>query len=279
MGSHRLHAVEWGRRRERRVIVCAHGYSGNGRDFDFLAQRLAREAHVVCPDLAGRGRSAWLPTPLAYHFPQFFSDLRALIDELGVDGVEWVGTSMGGLLGLVLAAEPRSPVRRLVLNDVGAFVPADALVAIGRNLRAPKRFASLDALEDHLRRTHRDWGPITDGQWRHLVRHGSRPVAGGYALHYDPQIASLVQPVPFAPGLSFWSAWHRVRCPVLVVRGERSSILPPAILDTMLAVKPQIEVVEVAGTGHAPSLMEARQIEVVAEFLGRTARGVLRSAA
>lgn len=256
-----------------------HGYSGNGRDFDFLAQRLARDARVVCPDVAGRGMSAWLPTPLAYHFPQFLSDLRALVAELGCEEVEWIGTSMGGLLGMLAAAEPRSIVRRLVINDVGAFVPARALAAIGRNLRAPERFDSLAALEDHVRRTHRDWGAITGAQFRHLVKHAARRAPGGYTLHYDPQIASLVQPLPLAPGLSFWSAWYRVRCPVLVVRGERSSILPKEVLDAMLEVKPHAEVVEVTGAGHAPSLMEAGQIEAVARFLERGDRTALRTAA
>ncbi len=259
--------------------MCVHGYSGNGRDFDFLAQRLARDAHVVCPDIAGRGRSDWLPTALAYHFPQFLSDLRALVAELGCEQVDWVGTSMGGLLGMMLAAEPRTLVHRLVLNDVGAFVPAGALAAIGRNLQAPERFDSLAALEDHIRRTHRGWDPLTDAQYRHLVRHAARRVPSGYALHYDPQIASLAQPIPFAPGLSFWGAWQRVRCPVLVIRGERSSILPKEVVRAMVDAKPRTEVVEVAGAGHAPSLMEPAQMEAVAEFLARGERSTLRSAA
>jgi pimeloyl-ACP methyl ester carboxylesterase len=278
LGFHKLHAVEWGRRRNGRVTLCVHGYSGNARDFDFLAQRLARDAHVVCADVAGRGRSAWLPSPLAYHFAQFLADLRALLAELRCEEVDWVGTSMGGLLGLLAAADPRSIVRRLVLNDVGAFLPARALNAIGRRLRAPDRFESLAALEAHVRRTHRDWGPISDAQFRHLVKHAARRTADGYALHYDPQIASLVQPLPLASGVSFWSAWYRVRCPVLVVRGERSSILPKDVLHAMLAVKPQAEVLEVKGAGHAPSLMEPAQIESVAAFLESDA-AALRSAA
>ena len=156
------------------MVICAHGYSGNGRDFDFLARELSRDTRVVCPDMAGRGRSGWLPHSLAYNFPQFLSDIRALVAEIGAPGVEWVGTSMGGLLGLLLAAEPRSPIVRLVLNDVGAFVPANALAAIGRNLRAAERFESMAALEAHVRHTHREWGPMTDEQWSHLARHAAR---------------------------------------------------------------------------------------------------------
>jgi pimeloyl-ACP methyl ester carboxylesterase len=226
----------------------------------------------VCPDIAGRGRSAWLATPLAYHFPQFLADLRALVAELGEAAVDWVGTSMGGLLGMMLAAEPHSFVRRLVLNDVGAFIPARALDAIGRNLRTPERFASLAQLEKHVRRTHREWGRMTERQLRHLVKHAARRFPDGYALHYDPQIASLARPLPLAPGLSFWSAWQHVRCPVLVVRGERSSILPREVLRAMVEAKPGTRAVEVPGAGHAPSLMEEGQIEAVAEFLERGER-------
>jgi len=271
--------MDWGSRRNPRVVICAHGYSGNGRDFDFLARELSRDARVVCPDMAGRGRSAWLPNSLAYNFPQFLSDLRALIAELGAPGVEWVGTSMGGLLGLLLAAEPRSPIARLVLNDVGAFVPADALARIGRNLRAPERFESMAALAAHVRHTHREWGPMADEHWSHLARHAARRLPDGYALHYDPRIASFMQPTPFAPGLSLWSAWHRVRCPVLLVRGRTSRIFPAEVAETMLLVKPRTEYAEIANAGHAPSLMAPQQIAIVGEFLKRGAVEGLQRAA
>ena len=256
------------------MVVCAHGYSGNGRDFDFLAQELARDARVVCPDMAGRGRSAWLAGPLAYHFPQFLSDIRALLAELGAESVEWVGTSMGGLLGLMLAAEPRSPISRLVLNDVGAFVPSEALAAIGRNLDAPAHFESLAALGEHVRKTHRNWGPITEAQWRHIVRHAARRTREGYALHYDPAIARLLPGVPFSTGLPLWSLWHRVTCPVLIVRGRSSGILPQAVVNAMLTIKPGARAVEIADAGHAPSLMAPGQIAIVADFLraGEAAR-------
>jgi pimeloyl-ACP methyl ester carboxylesterase len=260
------------------VIICAHGYSGNGRDFDFLARKLSSDARVVCPDMAGRGRSAWLQNSLGYNFPQFLSDIRALVAELGVPGVEWVGTSMGGLLGLLLAAEPRSPIVRLVLNDVGAFVPADALAAIGRNLRAPERFESMAALEAHVRHTHREWGPMTDEHWSHVARHAARRLADGYALHYDPRIASFMQPTPFAPGLSLWSAWYRVRCPALLIRGATSSIFPAEVARAMVQVKPGTECVEIPDAGHAPSLMAAKQTAIVGQFLERGLSGLKRAA-
>lgn len=217
--------------------------------------------------MPGRGRSDWLAGPFAYHFPQFLGDLRALIAGLGVESVEWVGTSMGGLLGLMLAAEPGTRIERLVLNDVGAFVPGDALAAIGRNLRAPARFETMAALGEHVRHTHRHWGPMTEAHWRHLVRHSARRVPGGYALHYDPAIAQVLSPLPFSPGVSLWSLWHRVRCPVLILRGESSAIMPPEVVRAMVAIKPGTRVVEIPGAGHAPSLMAPDQIAVVADFL------------
>jgi pimeloyl-ACP methyl ester carboxylesterase len=249
------------------VVVCAHGYSGNAHDFDPLAGELAQAARVICPDVAGRGQSDWLAAPFGYNFTQFLADFRSLLAHIGVDAVDWIGTSMGGLLGLMLAAQARSPIRSLVMNDVGAFVPLEALRRIAGNLHAPERFASLAEVEAHLRRTHADWGEITDAQWASLVRHGARKVEGGYRLHYDPRIAQVVQPPPFAPGLYFWSEWYRVRCPVLLVRGEHSEVFPPSVAAAMVAAKPGTERVEVAGAGHAPALMSAAEIATVREFV------------
>jgi pimeloyl-ACP methyl ester carboxylesterase len=267
-GLRDLHYTEWGRRDAKRVIVCVHGYSGNGRDFDFLARALAADARVICLDVAGRGRSDWLASPLQYHFGQFLADIDSLISHLGVKEIEWVGTSMGGILGMLLASRPTNPIRRLVVNDIGAFVPMDALQQIGRGLHAPARFDSLDQVEAHLRRTHRDWGEITDEQYRHLATHQSRKLeGGGFAMHFDPKITRVVQPFPLAPGIFLWDAWYRIRCPVLLIRGESSEIFPRDVADTMLEIKPETRFLEVEGAGHAPSLMAPEQIEIVRDFL------------
>jgi pimeloyl-ACP methyl ester carboxylesterase len=180
---------------------------------------------------------------------------------------------MGGLLGMLLASQPGSPVRRLVMNDIGAFVPMDALQAIARNLEAPARFETLEAVEAHMRHTHREWGEISDVQWKQIALHGSRPAkdaAGkpdGWRLHFDPQITRLLTPFPIAPGIYFWDAWYRVGCEVLLLRGEDSSIFPEAVARTMLEVKPEARLVELPGCGHAPSLMAPSQIAIVRNFL------------
>jgi pimeloyl-ACP methyl ester carboxylesterase len=270
LASHVLHYTEWGDPQSKQVVVCAHGYSGNARDFDYLARRLAERARVACIDFPGRGDSQWLDSPLEYNLPQFATGARALIERLGAKQVDWVGTSMGGLVGMQLAAQGASPIRRLVLNDVGAYLPMGALQEIARHLEAPESFASLEAVEKHLRRTRRDWGPIDESQWPALARHHARALRPGssqWRLHFDPRLARLVRPLPFSPGLSFWDAWYRVRCPVLLMRGERSEVLPADVAETMLDVQPGTELVVVPDCGHVPSLMNEEDAATVVGFL------------
>jgi pimeloyl-ACP methyl ester carboxylesterase len=281
MGYHRVHYTEWGPRDAARTILCVHGYSGNARDFDPLARALSSDARVVCMDVPGRGRSDWLASGLHYQFPQFLGDIERLIQRLEVDRVDWIGTSMGGLLGMLAAAQPKSRVRRLVMNDVGAFLPVQALREIARRLDAPERFDTLRDVERHLRETRREWGAITDAQFRELARHHARRLPeGGYRLHYDPKIARILEPAPFVDGLHFWDTWQRIECPVLVIRGEHSSILPADVADAMLEMKPEAELVEVLDAGHAPALMSGPEIELVRNFLApHDAQGGARAGA
>lgn len=222
---------------------------------------------MICIDVAGRGESGWLGSPLEYHFGQFVSDIEALIAHLGIREVDWVGTSMGGLLGLLLASRPGSPVRRLVMNDIGAYVPLDAMLAIAQNLESPGHFASLDEVEAHLRRTRSTWGEISGEQWLQMALHGSRPDGDGFRLHYDPRIARLMRAGPVGSGLFFWGSWSQVRCPVLLLRGEDSRIFPPSVAAAMVETKREAHLVEIPGCGHAPSLMAESQIAIVREFI------------
>lgn len=223
---------------------------------------------MICPDVAGRGESGWLGTALEYNFAQYLADSNVLLARLGVAAVDWVGTSMGGLLGMLLAAQPNTPIRRLVMNDVGAFLPMPALQHIARNLEAPLEFRSLAAVEAHLRKTRAEWGRIDDERFAQLARHLSRETQTGYRLHFDPALARVMK-LPLAPGLYFWDAWQRVSCPTLLIRGERSTVFPPIVAQSMRLRHPNAELVEIPDCGHAPSLMNDEQAALVREFLRR----------
>ena len=260
---HRLAWMEWGDAAAPPVI-CVHGLTRNGRDFDRLAEALSDAFRVICPDLPGRGRSGWLPDPALYQPATYvlaLSHLLAVIDR----PVGWVGTSLGGICGMLVAAAEGQPIEKLVLNDIGPFIPAAALARIGGYIAAPDPFDDLAAVECYLRRVHAPFGALTDADWGHLARHSARPLPDGrLALHYDPAIASpLLETEP--QDQSFWPLWERVRIPVLVLRGESSDLLEPATLARM--EQSGARSLAVAGAGHAPGLMDAPTIAMVRGFL------------
>ena len=221
---------------------------------------------VACPDIVGRGRSDWLGDAAGYGYPQYCADMAALVARLEVEAVDWVGTSMGGLIGLMLAAMPRSPIRRLVLNDVGPFVPRAALVRLAGYVGKDPVFADLAGLEAYLRQVHAPFGPLDDDDWHHLARHGHRrDPAGRLRLAYDPAIGRA-----FAGELGdvdLWSLWDRVACPVMVLRGGRSDLLLRETAEAMTQRGPRARLVEFPEAGHAPALMAAHQIAVVKDWL------------
>ncbi|HET6519463.1 MAG TPA: alpha/beta hydrolase, partial [Geminicoccaceae bacterium] len=230
--SYGLAYVEWGDPGAPRTVVCVHGLTRNGRDFDALAAALADAGgmRVICPDVIGRGRSDRLRDPARYGVPTYIGHMIQLLAHLGVGQVDWVGTSMGGLIGMGLAAATaeNGPIRRLVLNDVGPFLPKAAVERIGTYVGGAYRFDTVEGLEAHLRAVHAPFGPLTDAQWRHLAEHGAwRTDDGGVAPAYDPAIAE-----PFRTGqnedLDLWEHWDRIACPVLVLRGAESDLLPAA---------------------------------------------------
>ncbi len=248
-------------------VLCVHGLTRNGRDFDMLATRLAESRHVACPDVVGRGRSDWLPDPAHYGYPQYMADMTALIARMDAREVDWVGTSMGGLIGMMLAAQTASPIRRLVLNDVGPFIPAAALERISGYLGADPTFLAEDALEIYLRHIHAPFGPLTDAQWHHLAQHSARKREDGMiGLAYDPGIAAIFTMGEIAD-VDLWSLWEQVTCPVLVLRGESSDLLTPEVAGQMVERGHDVRLVEIGGCGHAPALMDDDQIDVVRDWL------------
>ena len=266
-GFHELAYTEWGDPDHEHVVVCVHGLTRNGRDFDPLASRLAARCRVLCPDVAGRGHSEWLQDKADYGYPTYLADMAALVARSGARQVDWVGTSMGGLIGTFLAATPGTPIRRMVVNDVGPFIPRAALERIAAYVGTDPRFADLAEAEAYLRRVHAPFGPLSDAQWHHLATHGTRPRSeGGFGLAYDPGIAEA-----FRGGVAdvdLWPVWDRVGCEVLVVRGAESDLLDAATARRMVeALGARARLVEFAGIGHAPAFMAEDQIAAVESFL------------
>jgi pimeloyl-ACP methyl ester carboxylesterase len=265
-GFHRVAYSEWPGPAGAPTLVCVHGLSRNGRDFDALAEVLSQHYRVVCPDMAGRGRSDWLPPSVEYAFPLYLSDCAALMARLDVESVDWIGTSMGALIGMMLAAQRESPIRKLVLNDAGAFVSGEGLNRIGAYLGTDPTFDSLDAMEAAVRKNNAPYGPLTDAQWRKLTLDSARKRPSGYGFAYDPRLGQSFKAGPVGD-VDLWAAWDAVRCPTLVLRGEDSDVLPREAALAMTERGPKTKLIEFKGIGHAPQLLSEDQIGAVRDFL------------
>lgn len=283
-GQHRLAYTEWGDPHSRHVVVCVHGLTRTSRDFDFLAAALEAHCRVICLDVVGRGVSDWLAHPQHYGYPVYVRDAYTLIKHVAPASqvwprmrahlfgserviVDWVGTSMGGLIGMVLAAFPFTPIRRLVLNDVGPFIPAAALERIGSYVGLDPRFQSVEEIEIYFRKIAAPFGPLTDAQWRHLAVHSARRCDDGrYRLHYDPDIAVPLRGMTHKD-VDLWPVWKRTQCDTLLLRGAASDVLTADTARAMAASRGNVTLVEFAGIGHAPTLMADDQINIVRDFL------------
>jgi pimeloyl-ACP methyl ester carboxylesterase len=267
-GLHRIAYLEWGDPRNRDVLVCVHGLTRCARDFDALARALCGRFRVVCPDVAGRGDSDRLADPMLYAVPQYLSDMVTLIARLDVEAVSWLGTSMGGLIGMALAAQPATPVRRLVLNDAGPVIARGALERIAGYLGKVPAFASLEDAEKYIRTVAAPFGPHSDAQWRFLaevwVRKGED---GAYRAHYDPRLAEPFRTILPDKDLELWPLYDAIRCPTLVIRGAQSDLLARETATGMALRGPKAAVAEIPGVGHAPTLMHPEQISIVRNFL------------
>ncbi len=266
-GSHRVAYTEFGESDNPRVLICVHGLTRNGRDFDTLATALAGDYRVVCPDVVGRGASDWLADKNDYGYPQYVGDMVALVAHLSADSVHWVGTSMGGLIGMLLAARPGSPVTRLVMNDVGPLIPKAALARIVAYVGADPHFSSLQQLDVYLREIYAPFGPFTHAQWQALVRSSARELGNGeIGLAYDPDIAVPLKAMPLED-VDMWPVWGTVQCPVLVIRGDRSDVLLAETAQAMTTTGPRARLEVLAGIGHAPTLMSDDEIALVGDWL------------
>jgi len=264
-GFHRVRYLEWGEERNPRVLICVHGLTRNAHDFDYIAERLSDAYRVICPDIVGRGRSEWLRVKADYTYPVYCTDMAALIGKLGADSVDWLGTSMGGIIGMILASLPGSPLRKLVLNDVGSVVPKAAQERILEYVGKEPVFDSIEALDAAMRSVS-PFGELTDEQWRHLaVTAAKQDDKGRWIFRYDPGIAEpfIGKPVNDVDLRGYWNA---VRGPALVIRGESSDLLTRENLSEMKQ-RPHTETLVVPNCGHPPMLMDDSQVVAVRRFL------------
>jgi pimeloyl-ACP methyl ester carboxylesterase len=270
-GMHRMAYVEWGAPDNSNVLVCAHGLTRVGRDFDRLARALADRYRIVCPDVVGRGRSDWLRDPNGYVLPQYVADMVTLIARLGVESVHWLGTSMGGLIGLTLAGQPGSPIKRLVINDVGPRVNPEGIARIGEYVGKPIRFATLDEAIDYITLISLGFGLRSRDEWREITQSVLKPDGDGFILHYDPKLGlplkAMTAQIAAASEAALWKLYDQVQCPTLIVRGEKSDLLSRDTATEMTQRGPHAKLIEFAGIGHAPMFFDTAQIGPVREFL------------
>lgn len=266
-GFHKISYVEWGSVDAKRTIICSHGLTRNARDFDFLAAQLSMNVRVICPDLFGRGESSWAADAHLYNQPQYLIDMTALIARLNVDSVTWIGTSLGGLLGMYLASQVNSPINSLILNDVGPVVPRAAIARIAKYAGTDTTFPNLDAAEQYMRRVFASGENLSDEIWRNLTLHSVKQQPdGSYMLAYDPKVSSSMLKFWFT-GVHLWPVWERIRCPVLVMWGAKSDVLLSETIDRMNRSGPKIDVAKISNCGHAPSLMTQDQVDIINNWL------------
>lgn len=267
-GLHRMAYTEWGDHHNPRVLLCVHGLTRNGRDFDDLAQAMSAHYRVICPDVVGRGKSSRLRNPAGYQIPQYVGDMVTLIARLGVERVDWVGTSMGGLIGMALASQEGTPIRKLLLNDVGPVITVEALQRIATYVGADPTWPTFQDMLTYVKLISAPFGNLTEAQWWHLTETSvaQRP-DGRWGFLYDPQIGTPFRETFVDKDIDLWPIYDQVRCPTLVLRGAESDLLTRDVWQAMGERGPRAELLEIAGVGHAPMFLDEDQISVARNFL------------
>jgi pimeloyl-ACP methyl ester carboxylesterase len=266
-GLHRMAYTEWGDHHNPRVLVCVHGLTRNGRDFDALAQAMSAHYRVVCPDVVGRGKSGRLRDPAGYQVPQYVSDMVTLIARLGVERVDWIGTSMGGLIGMSLAAQEGTPVGRLLLNDVGPVITIESLQRIATYVGVDPLWSTFEEALAYVKLISAPFGELSEAQWWHLTETSvaQRP-DGRWGFLYDPQIATPFKAAFVEHDIDLWPIYEQIKCPTMVMRGAESDLLTRDTWRRMGERGPRAELAEIAGVGHAPMFLDEAQISVARDF-------------
>lgn len=268
VGDGAIAYFEWGDPTSTDIALCVHGLTRNAHDFDRLATALAPKRRVIAFDVIGRGSSDWLKTPERYGYPLYLQHVISVMDALRLETVDWIGTSMGGILGMMVAAQHPSRVKRLVLNDIGAHIPKQALTRLLTYVGKAPRFADLAEAEIYFREILAPFGQLDDATWKQVTETSVRRLPdGAYLPSYDPAIALALQGSD-AADVNLWPLWTMVTQPVLLLRGAESDLLSFETADAMTA-RGRVDLVQFANTGHAPSLMVPDQIDTIRQWLDR----------
>jgi cobalt-zinc-cadmium efflux system protein len=268
--SHRMAYHAWGNPKNPKVLLCVHGLTRRGSDFKTLAEAMCEDYYVVCPDIVGRGDSDRLSNPMQYAVPQYVADIAQLVKTLGVSQVDWLGTSMGGLIGMVYAAMPNSPIRKMLINDVGPKIEAEAIARLGSYVGQPFSFANRADALNRLNTICASFGEHTPDEWE--IYNGPMLIErnGLWIMHYDPDIAvpfASVNPIMAKAGeMAMWHAFKQIHIPMLIVRGAQSDLLSAATVTQMCKVNSYARSIEISNVGHAPAFVKKEQIALAQEF-------------
>ena len=268
-GLHKLAYLEWGEAYNPNVLICAHGLTRNKHDFDVLAKKLSDSYRVICFDLPGRGESDWLNNKMAYDYSQYTVDALMVIARTGVEKVDWLGTSMGGLLGMALASMPNSPIKRLIINDVGPHLPKEALMRIAEYVGQQPYFDTAEELGQYIRTVYAGFGDLTDQQWKNMLTFGQRTLDNGqFTLNYDPDISKVFMDKPLED-LNLWPVWENIAQPTLVIKGKNSDLLQADTAQKMTTTGPNATLITIENTAHAPALMNNVDINIIKDWLSQ----------
>ncbi|GKS68101.1 pimeloyl-ACP methyl ester carboxylesterase [Nitrosomonas sp. PY1] len=267
--------TDWGDPQNPHVVICAHGLTRNCRDFDYLARALESEYRVIAFDVVGRGRSDWLEEACDYNFyPLYLSDATSLIAHIQAQynariTFDWVGISMGALIGMILSIQPQAPAmfRKLIMSDIGPLIPATALTRISDYVDLDPRFDTFEAFKTYMKKISESFGPLTDAQWNHMAIYSMREYDDGtYGFRYDPKIGISLKEFEIKD-IDLWQQWDQMTVPTLVLRGTESDLLSVDTAAQMKIRGPKAQIVELPGIGHAPTIMDKQQIQIVRNFI------------
>jgi pimeloyl-ACP methyl ester carboxylesterase len=267
--TRRMAVHDWGEITNQNVLICVHGLSRNGRDFDVIADALSDRYRVLCPDVIGRGESDWYATVAEYAIPNYVAAMQKMLADLAIKQYDWIGTSMGGLIGMVMASLPNSSMRKFVINDVGPEIERAALERIAEYMSArPRAFPDYMSLFNAAQAAIAPFGPLTDEQRHHIIAASCRKRDdGNWEFKTDPKIGeAFVAGLKFPP-VDLWPIWNNISIPTLVLRGHTSDLLSESTLNKMTSIAPLSRAITVEATGHAPMLMDDETIRAIREFL------------